>query len=114
MAAYSAIRLSSGVIDITETDIMNQIRLALSQYGICLRLNVGNFITQDGRHVSSGLPKGTSDLMFISQGCVAFIEVKTPTGTATPEQLNFIRRMRELGHRAGIARSVEEAMEIVK
>jgi hypothetical protein len=96
-----------------EIDIQNSIRIALSEYGIVLRLNVGNFVTQDGRHVSSGLPKGTSDLLFIGQGYIAFIECKTPLGRASPEQLSFIKRMQELGHRAGIARSVEEALKII-
>lgn len=102
-----------GGIKITETDIQNQIRAALSEYGIVLRLNVGVFATQDGRKISSGLPKGTSDLLFIGKKYIAFIEVKTATGRPTKDQLNFIQAMRKLGHRAGIARSVEDAIKII-
>jgi len=41
------------------------------------------------------------------------IEVKSSTGTATKEQRDFIKTVHGLGGRAGIARSVEEAKEIV-
>lgn len=98
----------------TETDIQNKIRVALSDYGIVLRLNNGNYKTLDGRHIKSGLPPGTSDLLFIGNGQIAFIEVKTPKGKVSPEQLMFIERIKELGHKAGIARSVEEAINIIK
>lgn len=97
----------------TETDIQNSIRAALSKYGIVLRLNVGVFVTQDGRKISSGLPKGTSDLLFIGPKYIAFIEVKTATGRPSNNQLNFINAIRNLGHRAGIARSVEDALNII-
>jgi len=97
----------------TEHDIQDRIRMALSQYGVVLRLNVGQFYTNDGRIIKSGLPVGTSDLLFIGRGYIAFIEVKTPTGRVREEQKRFIARMRELGHRAGIARSVEDALNII-
>ena len=94
-----------------ETDLQNQIRLALSKHGIVIRQNTGNFELKDGRWVKCGV-KGLSDLLFIGRGKVAFIEVKTEYGKSTSEQLAFIERMRELGHSAGIARSVEDALEI--
>jgi len=97
----------------TETDIQRAIQIALSDYGIVLRLNVGEFTTKDGRYISSGLPVGTSDLLFIGQGYIAFIEVKQPKGRIRPEQIHFINAMRKLGHRAGIARSVPDALSIV-
>lgn len=97
----------------TEHDIQDRIRMALSQYGVVLRLNVGQFYTNDGRIIKSGLPVGTSDLLFIGHGYIAFIEVKTPTGRVREEQERFIARMRSLGHRAGIARSVEDALNII-
>ena len=95
----------------TETDLQNQIRIALSPYGVVIRQNTGNFELKDGRRIICGV-KGLSDLLFIGQNRVAFIEVKTPTGKPSQEQLNFIRRMQELGHTAGIARSVEDALRL--
>ena len=97
----------------TEHDIQDKIRMALSQHGVVLRLNVGQFYTIDGRIIKSGLPVGTSDLLFIGHGYIAFIEVKTPTGRVREEQERFIARMQGLGHRAGIARSVEDALAII-
>ncbi|MGN0656585.1 MAG: VRR-NUC domain-containing protein [Ruminiclostridium sp.] len=95
----------------TETDLQNQIRMALSPYGVVIRQNTGNFQLKDGRRIMCGV-KGLSDLLFIGQNRVAFIEVKTETGKPTPEQLNFIKRAQELGHSAGIARSVEDALRL--
>ena len=97
----------------TETDIQNQIRIALSVHGVVIRMNTGNFELKDGRRIVCGV-RGLSDLLFIGENKVAFIEVKTPKGKPTPEQLNFIKKMQDLGHRAGIARSVKEALDIIK
>ena len=97
----------------TETDIQNRIRLALSKYGIVIRMQSGNFELKDGRRIVCGV-KGLSDLLFIGNGKVAFIEVKNVNGKSSQEQLNFIAAVKRLGHRAGIAHSVEEALEIIK
>lgn len=97
----------------TETDIQNQIRLALSKHGIVIRLQSGNFELKDGRRIVCGV-KGVSDLLFIGSEKVAFIEVKNINGKPSQEQLNFIAAVKKLGHRAGIAHSVEEALEIIK
>lgn len=95
-----------------ESVIQNKIRCALSKYGVVIRMNTGNVQTQSGTYIRCGV-KGMSDLLFVGQGYIAWIEVKTPTGKPSPEQIKFINRMRQLGHRAGIARSVEEALDIV-
>lgn len=97
-----------------EIDIQNSIRKELSQYGIVLRLNNGLFYTKDGRPIQSGLPKGTSDLLFIGQGKITFLEVKTSIGKPSTHQIAFVKAMQKLGHRAGIVRSVEEALELIK
>ncbi len=97
----------------TETDIQNQIRLELSKYGIVIRLQSGNLELKDGRRIVCGI-KGLSDLLFIGKGKVAFIEVKNNNGKPSKEQLNFISAVHKLGHRAGIAHSVKEALEIIK
>ena len=46
-------------------------------------------------------------------GQIAFIEVKTPTGVVSQEQTKFIEMMQGYGYRAGIARSVEDALKII-
>lgn len=100
----------------TEHDIQNSIRMKLSELGYCVfRVNVGRFKTQDGRWFDTGLPKGFSDLMAVKDGRVYFLEVKTETGKASPEQLNFLAVMRDrYGCVAAIVRSVEDAVRTVK
>jgi hypothetical protein len=97
----------------TETDIQNKIRLELSKYGIVVRLQSGNYELKDGRRIVCGV-KGLPDLLFIGENKIAFVEVKNINGKPSKEQLNFISAVHKLGHRAGIAHSVEEALEIIK
>ena len=110
----------------SEATIQNEIRLALSQYGIVLRLNSGKF--WQGKRVWSnefqqyvlislravqGCPEGTPDLLFLGENNVAFIECKTKTGTARERQKSFIDIMRSYGIKADLARSPEEAIRII-
>lgn len=99
----------------TEMDILRSIRLALSERGYCVfRINSGKVKMADGRWFDVGVPKGFSDLMAIKDGKAYFIEVKNEIGRPSAEQLNFIKQMQtRYGCRAGIARSVEDALEIV-
>ena len=113
----------------TEHDIQDAIRIALSENGgLCFRCNAGEF--WQGRRVYSpaykqdilldiravkGLPKGFTDLLYVSPyGRVAFIEVKKPGGKIRSEQAKFIERVRSMGFRAGIAHNVEEAKGLVE
>lgn len=100
----------------TEMDILRSIRLALSAEGYCVfRINSGKVKMADGRWFDVGVPKGFSDLVAIKDGLISFIEVKNEVGRPTAEQINFIKQMQtRYGCRAGIARSVEDALAIVK
>lgn len=101
--------------EIKEIDIQNEIRLALRNEAIIFRANVGTFSTADGRYISTGLPKGFSDLFGtrIKDGRSIYIEVKTKKGKPSPEQINFISQMKAAGAIAGICRSKEEAIRLV-
>lgn len=111
----------------SEHSIQNSIRLALSEYGICLRLNSGkayggkriwdnrrgDYILTDLRTIAL-CPKGTPDLLFIGEnGVVAFIEVKDDKGKTRKEQSDFITLVKNYGYRAGVARSVGDALNII-
>ena len=100
----------------SEHELQNEIRLALSDSCVLFRINVGGAYTEDGRWFSSGVPKGYSDLSGVrrSDGRAVFIEVKTPTGRIRPEQRDFIEAMQKCGALAGFARSIEEAKRIVE
>ena len=100
----------------TETDIMNEIRLALSKAGhVNFRANVGRVKMADGRWFSTGLPDGFSDLFGFrkTDSKIFFIEVKTPTGRLRKDQERFLTAMNERGAIAGVARSTEDALQIV-
>jgi hypothetical protein len=110
----------------SEHRVQDEIRLALSEYGIVLRLNSGKF--WQGKRVWSnefqqyvlidlrpvqGCPPGTSDLLFIGNDNTSFIECKDDKGKLRPEQEKFLKLMQSYGHRAGVARSPEDALKIV-
>ena len=99
----------------TEHEIQNEIRAALSPYAVMFRCNVGCGYTQDGRFFSTGLPQGFSDLFGVrrSDGRAIFIEVKRPDGRASEEQKKFLKAMRNNGAIAGICHSEEEAIKLV-
>ncbi|KXY09159.1 hypothetical protein AT267_06445 [Bacillus cereus] len=99
-----------------EIDVQNAIRLALNPYAIVFRANVGTFKTADGRTVSTGLPKGFSDLFGYrkSDGKMFFIEVKNEKGRLRPDQKHFIETMHKNGAIAGVARSPEDAIELIR
>ena len=127
---------------LSEHDIQSQIRIAISQnkLGTCFRCNVGQAYTGDKitkqndgsikiinpRPFNTGLPKGFSDLLIITPIIIThemigqqfaragFLEIKTKTGRPTKDQINFIEQMQGLGARAGIARSVEQAIGIIR
>lgn len=94
---------------------MNKIRLGIADIAITFRVNVVSGKTNDGRFISSGVPPGYSDLSGHrkSDGKAIYLEVKTPTGKATQEQLNFIKQMQATGAIAGIVRSVDDAIALL-
>lgn len=101
----------------SEAALMRQIMLALSEDGHAVfRANVGQFFTQDGRPIRTGLPPGFSDLFgFRAKDARAFfLEVKTPTGRPTDRQLQFLQAMSGRGALTGVVRSVEDARQVLR
>ena len=112
-----------------EQSIQDNIRIGLCEQtnGIVFRTNAGVAWAGDkiidtpeyGRVLVNPrkvtlLPEGFSDLLYVGDNSVvAFIECKTAKGKAREAQERFINLMRRMGHRAGIARSVSDALEIV-
>ena len=112
-----------------ETKIQNSILVALSQAGCTVwRVEtagawVGRQIHKDGSTVTlanarmfrTGLCTGGSDIIGISPaGRFIAIEVKTRTGRVSPEQQRFIDAVNRAGGIAGVARSVEDALELIR
>ena len=106
-----------------ETRISDEIRLALSDSCVLARSPAGFFY--QGKRVRNTLTNlrptkvlipGWPDLTGFrrSDGRAVFIEVKTAKGKPSPEQLKFIELAKRSGALAGIARSVQDAIEIVE
>lgn len=110
-----------------EHTIQDLIRLELSKHGLVFRTNAGSAwggkyanVPHFGNVILNPqkielLPKGFSDLLFVgTDGRVAFVECKDSKGKLRPEQERFLKLMQSYGHRAGVARSVEDALNIIK
>ena len=100
-----------------ETNLTAEIMLALSKDGHTpFRNNTGAYLDKTGRMVRYGVGgKGGPDLWVIcSDGVACGIEVKTPTGRVRPEQEAFLSMARSKGARAGVARSVQDALDIAR
>jgi hypothetical protein len=112
---------------LSEQNIQQRIRLACSRGPVRLwRNNTGKLRDDSGRLVTFGLCPGSSDLIgyrsvtitpeMVGQTVAVFaaVEVKAPRGRPTAEQTAFLEHVSAAGGLAGIARSVEEADEILK
>lgn len=112
-----------------EHRIQNQIRIAVSDSCVIFRTNAGDFWQGDIVYSKEfrqnvlinirkveGLPTGFSDLLGVrkSDGKAVFIEVKTKTGRPTLKQKQFIQQMKLNGAIAGVCRSADEAINLVK
>ena len=111
----------------SEHTTQDEIRLALSEYGVPIRLNSGKFWQGDrvwskefrqyvlvNIRAVQGCPEGTPDLMFLGENNnVAFIECKTKKGSMREKQKTFAEILRRFKIKHGIARSVEDALKII-
>ena len=111
-----------------ESDLQRLVQIAATKLGARLFRNntamawAGKIIytrndtitLQESYPIHAGLCKGSSDLIgWTAYGQFLAIELKSETGRATPEQEQFIAAVKKTGGRAGIARSVAEAENII-
>lgn len=99
-----------------ETRLQNQIIAALCRNGCVARNHtVGQFFTKYGGIVHVG-NHGEADIMGhrISDGKALYIEVKLPGEHPREDQKKFLQAMRNTGAIAGVAHSIEEALDIVR
>jgi hypothetical protein len=112
-----------------ETKIQNLILMSLSKAGCLVFRNesagawVGKVLHKDANQVTLtdarmmrfGLAVGSSDIVGIAPcGRFLAIEIKTSKGRATKEQLRFIEAVNKAGGISGIARSVEDALKLIR
>lgn len=111
-----------------ETKIQRAIMIAISEAGHTVWRNetgsfwTGKVIHKDNRTVTlanaqmipCGLCKGSADLIGLtSKGIFFAIEVKTPKGRTSKEQEAFIKRVKEQRGIAGVARSPQDALDLL-
>ena len=98
-----------------ETVLMRKIMVALSEKEcFVLRSNAGVYFDSKGGRVTIGFP-GLSDLIGCTpQGRFFAVEVKLPGEHPREDQRKFLNAMAATGALAGVAHSVEEALEIVE
>ena len=95
-----------------ESQLVNEIMRELGRHGAVYRMNAGQIRLDNGR-MFRGLPAGFSDIMLVVDGGrVCFVEAKVKPNKATDAQIKFIKKMKRLGCRAGVAFSVSDALEI--
>jgi len=97
--------------------IQTQIIAMLSLNGCQVwRINVGKVPMKDGRFFSAGPQAGFPDICGYrkSDGKMFFIEVKTRTGKRRPAQEYFAKSIADDPVIYGVARSPEEALEVVQ
>lgn len=70
--------------------------------------------TRSFRKISHWYKKGVSDILGIYKGKFLAIEVKTPTGRASPFQKTFLKDVTDCGGIGFIARSIEDVEENLK
>ena len=112
-----------------ETALQRQIMVALSEAGCTVwRSNTvqahagrvihssGNTVTlADSSVIVFGLCKGSADIIGIAPGGrFLAVEVKTKTGRVSPDQTRFIEHVKAKGGVAGVARSVQDALDLIK
>ena len=112
-----------------ETKIQNLILMSLSKAGCLvfrnetagawvgrvLHKDAGQVTLTDARMIRFGLAVGSSDIIGIAP-CGRFfaVEVKTRTGKPTKEQMVFLNAVNNAGGISGIARSVEDALKLIR
>ena len=104
---------------VTTAELTEEILLEASECGHRLfRNNSGKFQDKRGQWITFGVgPKngGGSDLIgWCSDGKFAAIEIKVGYDKPTAAQLMWISWVNSGGGRAGVARSVQEALDILK
>jgi hypothetical protein len=114
-----------------ETAVLRRIRaaIAVDGRGLVWRNNVGALRDENGRVIRYGLAIGSADLISCQHawlhcpacstalppiGRFVAVEVKSQTGRMSTEQTSWQGAVRGAGGVTGIARTEEEAMEIVE
>lgn len=88
--------------------------VGLGWVGKVTRLKGGAIRIDNPRPLHAGLAKGSADLIgWTKDGVFASVEIKYGNDRVSPDQTRWIEWVKRGGGRAGIARSVEDALIIL-
>ena len=98
----------------SEAKLLEEIRLELGKLpNVVIWRNSTGVAEIQGRKIRYGLCVGSPDIVGIAPGGRFLgIEVKTKSGRVTKDQRMFIELVRWMGGFAGVARSVQDAVDI--
>ena len=80
---------------------------------LCYNLNNSKNKIDGARNKAMGIQKGRSDLVLYWQGRAVMIEMKTPTGEQSPEQIEWQAKVEAQGFPYYIVRSLPEFQELI-
>ena len=105
----------------TEAQISDAIRLALGSDPtlVLWRNNCGVAEHWNGKSVDTvryGLANGSADFIGVLQpeGRFVALEIKSPSGRVTPDQVKWLALVRRMGGFAAVVRSVDEARAAIE
>lgn len=98
-----------------ESDIMRLAMIEASRLGATVwRNNIGAYKDARGNFIKYGVCNpGGSDLIGIYQGRFLALEIKTPIGQPTDEQLKFLKFIHKNGGLAGVVKKAEDVKIIL-
>jgi hypothetical protein len=110
-------------VDPSEHSLQVQL-LKILTYALRPDIRVIAIPNQSNRHINNavkmkaeGIMRGVTDLLFlfpIDEGAVGWLEMKTRKGALSDHQIGFSAICARLGHRWALARSVEEAIDVLR
>lgn len=80
---------------------------------LCYNLNNSRNVIEGTKNKAMGLQRGRSDLVLYWQGRAYHIEMKTPIGEQSKEQIEWQRKVEEQGFEYHIGRSLSEFQKII-
>jgi hypothetical protein len=110
-------------IDASESSLQVQLLKELT-YKLRPDVRVLAIPNQSNRHINNavrmkaeGMMRGAADLLFmfpVSEGAVGWLEMKRRTGSLSDHQHGFKSICAMLGHRWAMARSVDQALDVLR
>lgn len=80
---------------------------------LCYNLNNSKNKIDGARNKAMGIQKGRSDLVLYWQAKAYHIEMKTPTGEQSPEQIEWQNKVEAQGFEYHLVRSLSEFQKII-